>query len=156
MEIQTLIQSIVSRALDDSGEDVLGRVWLNRGDGGYLALRGDVQLAPRVLAAMCARFETERETVKIRYALHSGFIEVKPDRLDSAVVGHAIDELAFLLSHMERDPPGQVLITDVYRQLLEEAGVRDKRFTPLPDMIDKNGKRHAVWNYRSDQFGVAL
>jgi len=160
-KIQALVQDVASRAVRDAGADVLFDRWLNRGDGGFILLLGEVKLGPRLVELMCARLRIHNSPpgavgLNARYALHFGMFQEKLEHLDAAHSGPDIDTLAFILSNMSHDIPDQVVISDQYRVLLEESGNPSYCFQEIPDLTDKHGRVRKVWNFHSSGCGKRL
>jgi len=161
--VQELIQDELDRAIGKLRSRIGHQIWVNAGDGGYLAMQGDVELGPNVLELFSEHIRKRNAQmrqdalVKMRYALHFGTIIKEQGRMGPAVSGDGINVLERMLTLMPRDRPGQVVISDHYRNILvEDAGMNPSRFQAMADLIDKHGKVHVVWNFFGSSFGVRI
>lgn len=139
-------------------------IWVDAGDGGYLLLRDDVRLPLQALEHFLAHIRQENQVareefqVELRYILHEGDVHVKGEGEERTVTGDAINVCARILAGMDRANAGQVLASGRYRDHVVKLSPENADFfTRLPDIIDKHGIRHIIWNvYRQPGFGISV
>jgi hypothetical protein len=149
-----LTERVLQRAAREAGVSVEEQSWwADAGDGGYLLIAGDPRQALRVLERFVTLIERENARlvedarVRLRYALHYGLVHRSGTGAGQRLVGDAINNCARLLSGIAKDNTGQVVASGVYRdRVLAFGRVNAGLFTRLPDIVDKHGKRHEVWN----------
>jgi hypothetical protein len=163
--VQRIYQDVLERTLRGLAAEKKNNLeyhFLNQGDGGIVALQGDIEIGIRFLSRFGHHLEVANDLlgqarVHMRYALHFGIIRVEEERVDLAVAGDGINVLARLLDGMPHDCPGQAVISDTYKHILtDQAVIGEKHFTEMLNVHDKHGNIHKMWNFRNDNVGILI
>jgi class 3 adenylate cyclase len=151
-------------AAEETGTKIAQTMWADAGDGGYLLIKDDPRLPLRMLERFVWLIGQRNELlvegarVRLRYALHYGPVFRKGSGRKQQLVGDAINDCARLLSGIAKDRIGQVVASGAYRdKVLTFGTIHAGLFTRLPDITDKHGKRHEVWNVcQKPGFGIEV
>lgn len=135
-------------------------LWVDTGDGGFLAFETSYQKAIPFLESFysCLRVHNdeakEESQIFVRSALHCDDVFYWEGKLGPKYAGNAINVCARILNGMDRAHRNQVVCSDAYLRKVLGNGpiVRELR---LPDYCDKHGIEHRVWNLQKNPgFGI--
>ncbi|MEO1511785.1 MAG: hypothetical protein AAFU70_06920, partial [Planctomycetota bacterium] len=120
--VQKLARRLLQEAATETGPDSPEQTWADAGDGGFLALRSDVDAGRAFMTAFAKGLAEENRTrasehqVKMRFALHYGMIRIDQDAMGRAISGDGVNDAARLLAGMGGETTGRVVISGNYRR----------------------------------------